>query len=717
MLNTLKYMKNIFLQRPLKALGLTLGIASGCLASVSGHAAGLLTPNDGSPALELAEHHVSVVIENGFAVTEVDQTFRNPYQSDKDALYSFPIPDNAAVGEFTFWIDGKPIHAEVLEKKQARQLHEQQQQQGLDSALLEQGASRTFDIQVSPVRAQQDVRIRLVYLQQLPVDHSMGRYVYPLEDGGVDVQANNFWSRNESVSDAFSFNLHLRSAYPVDAMRVTNGEGSVQQIDSGEWQVTIDKQSGSGAVAGSGLSDGEVNERMEQNLAPNAKAPVYSLDKDIVVYWRLNENLPGTVDLVTYKEQGASAGTFMLTLTPGIDLAPITEGRDWIFVLDTSGSMRGKFNTLIDGLERSLRALGSNDRYRVVLFSDSAKHLGSDLPLTANAQNIRNTLQTLDAHGVSGGTNLYDGIKMAVKAADQDRTTALVLVTDGVANMGPTEMKDFLTLIDTIDLRIFTAVMGNSANTPLLEGLTQYSEGFSVSVSNHDDMLGLMMQVVSKVTHEAMHNIDISIDGVRTRNLTKTKFSRVYRGEQLIVMGQFSGSGAAKVTLSTEISGTRQSYQSNLVFEENSILNPELERLWAFASIQAMQAEQDLIGETHDSRRGITDMAVQHGLVTEYTSLISVSESAFEAAGITRENAKRIENERAARTKRQNSAISSTRQDLQTPAFPNNRPVHRSSGGGGGGSVGGLLLILLLVLGVIRLGLGIHDAVSKKNDL
>ena len=109
----------------------------------------------------------------------------------------------------------------------------------------------------------------------------------------------------------------------------------------------------------------------------------------------------------------------------------------------------------------------------------------------------------------------------------------------------------------------------------------------------------------------------------------------------------------------------------------------------------------------------ITDVALQHGLVTDYTSLLSISESAFEAAGISRQNAERIEREREARVIRNNSPISSTRQDAQAPAFPDNR-ASLSSAGGGGGSVGSLLLLTLMILGVIRLGLGIKDALAEK---
>ena len=52
----------------------------------------------------------------------------------------------------------------------------------------------------------------------------------------------------------------------------------------------------------------------------------YNLDKDIIVYYRHKDNLPGSVDFVAYKEKGKRKGTFMMTITPGDDLKPISNG-------------------------------------------------------------------------------------------------------------------------------------------------------------------------------------------------------------------------------------------------------------------------------------------------------------------------------------------------------------------------------------------------------
>ena len=676
------------------------------LGAKQANAAGLLVPKGGGPSLTLAEHHVSVTLENGYSITEIDQIFKNPHAQDRDALYSFPVPKDAAVGEFTYWIDGNPVHAEVLKKQDARNLHEREKSQGRETALVEQDDYRTFDIEVSPVLAGQDVRIRLVYLQKQSVDHSMGRFVYPLEEGGVDEQRNAFWTRTEQVSEAFSFRMKLRSAYPVDAVRVTNGQATITQIDAGEWDVLIESKQGSGTSQGPGLDDQAI-EAIEAQQSPTglvtaqpSSTAAYTLDKDIVVYWRLAENLPGAVDLVTYRDQNSSSGTFMLTLTPGVDLNPITEGRDWIFVLDTSGSMQGKFASLIEGVRRSLGAMNTADRFKIILFSDRARDFTRGY-LPADQTNIEAVLQRLDTLQAGGSTNLFDGLQAAAKSLDQDRTTAVLLVTDGVANVGPSNLTKFLKLMEPVDVRLFTAIMGNSANEPLLEGLTNHMEGFAINVSNDDDIVGLMMQMISKVSHEAMHNVKVSINGVRTRDITPEKFNRVYRGEQLVMFGKYSGDGTARLTINTEISGEKKQFESDVVFPKVNTDIPELERLWAYATIKAMQAQQDIVGETRDTRQGITDVALDHGLVTNYTSLIVVRDEIFAQEQIERKNAKRVDREQQARQQRANSPVKSNQQDSNRPAFPSVR--HSTSNGGG--SLGGFLLAALLLLAGIRMGL------------
>ena len=679
---------------PFSSLGRVLSLPSmallaGLMVSNSGEAAGLMTPvNSALPPLEIRSHDVNVIIEDGYAITRVEQVFHNPHDRDLEAVYSFPVPEKGAVAEFTLWIDGKPVTGEVLEKQQARQVYENEKAAGRDAGLTEKDAYRTFDISVSPVRAGQDTRIRLVYLQPAHVDTGIGRYVYPLEEGGVDEQKLAFWTANEKVQESFSFNLQLKSAYPVEAVRMPNQPQAIaSQTRPGEWQLNL----ASGASASATAEGGAVP-------ATNT-SPVFTLDQDLVVYWRHQSGLPGSVDMVTYKPVGSDKGTFMLTLTPGDDLQAITEGSDWIFVLDMSGSMQGKYATLADGVQKALTKMRPNDRFRIFLFNTSAQELTSGY-VNATPNRVQHYSNKLAGIAPNNGTNLYAGINKALGSIDADRTSAIVLVTDGVANVGETRQKKFLELLKKKDVRLFTFIMGNSANRPLLDAMTRASNGFALSVSNSDDIVGKILEATSKVTHESLHGVELRIKGVKTSDLTPQNIGSLYRGQQLILLGHYWGDGMADIRLSGKISGQRKDYQTRIEFPAISTDNPELERLWAYASIEDMMDEIHNFGEDADMKQAVTDLGVEYGLVTDYTSMIVVREDVFNQLGIKRHNKQRVETEHQARQLRAQQSPVSRRVDSHQPMFTQPRASH---GGGGGGAIGPWALLVLLVLMIARI--------------
>jgi Ca-activated chloride channel family protein len=665
------------------------------LGAESASGAGLLTPSDNSlPALEIRDHQVNVVIEDGYAITTVEQVFHNPHTRDLEAVYSFPVPEKAAVAEFTMWIDNKPVHGEVLEKGKARKVYEEQKAAGEDAGLTEKDSYKTFDIAVSPVRAGQNTRIRFGYIQPVKVDSAMGRYVYPLEEGGVDDARLSFWTANKKVTNSFSFDLILRPGYPVDGIRLPNHPDATIVKKGDSYHVHL---SDSNNPVSETIAEKEDGEGIARTATLQQPGTAFTLDQDIVVYYRHADNLPGSVDLVTYKPEQGKTGTFMLTVTPAMDLKPITEGRDWLFVLDISGSMKGKYQTLADGVTRALQKMSPNERFRIILFNDSASELTRGYT-PANRENVQKYIDKVGKIAPNGGTNVYDGLHKGLKGLDSDRTSAILLVTDGVANVGVTRQKDFIKLIRSHDVRLFTFIMGNSANRPLLTAITDASNGFAMSVSNSDDIVGSILLAQSKVTHEALHGAQLKIKGIKTFDLTPEKISSLYRGQQLIVFGHYSGSGKAKVSLSGKISGEKKVYQTEFSFPETSTANPELERLWAYASIEALSQEMEDFGEDADMKQAITDLGVQYGLVTDYTSMVVVRDEVFDKLGIERRNHKRLQREFTAQKERAARPITQRRADTAQPMFKSNRPTTRSSGEGGGGGAGSFDLISLLFL-------------------
>jgi Ca-activated chloride channel family protein len=656
--------------------GISLLVAQGALS------AGLMTPQSGKlPELEIRQHHVVVTIEDGYAVTSVEQVFFNPNHAELEAIYSFPVPEKASVGEFTYWIDGKPVTGEVLEKKQAKEVYQEERKQGREAALTEQDSYHTFDSYVYPVKPRQEVRIRLVYIQPAHVDSGIGRYVYPLEESGVDEQRLAFWRYNDAVTEAFSFDLKLRSSYPIDQVRLPRQPQARPSAGSPqEWSVS--------------LHNGQRGDQQETTQAPSSI--IQRLDKDIVVYWRHQQGLPGSVDMVTHKAPGKDRGTFMLTLTPGDDLASINEGRDWVFVLDLSGSMNGKYQSLVEGVRKGLANLSDKDRFQIVLFNDRAKALTSGY-LQATPENARQMLDRLENTSPSGGTNLYAGLQRGIKGLDSDRSSAIILVTDGVANVGTTEKKAFLELLERYDVRLFSFVMGNSANRPLLEGMTKVSNGFSINVSNSDDIVGQLLLATDKLTHEALHDIEVKISGVKVKDLAPARIGSLYRGRQLILFGHYWGDGVADVTIKGKVSGQAKAYSTRFDFPGQSTRNPEIERLWAYAIIEDLQNKIDYLGEDAESRQAIIDLAEEYSLVTDYTSMVVLREEQFQYHGIERRNQTRVAKEQAAQQQRTATPVVDNRVDRQQPMYSAPR-AYPSSGRSGGGAFGPWLLLLLIPL-------------------
>src|SRR5437660_762539 len=179
-------------------------------------AAGTLTAvASGNAPIQIKEHMVNVVIDNGFARTEVVQTFFNPNDKDLEAIYSFPVPASASLAEITIRHGERTLNGEVIAAAEAKEGYAEERDAGNDAGLGECSCSKTKDnveynsykFSVSPVRAKSETKIRFVYYQPLTIDSGMGRYVYPLQEGGTEEAAKNFWARNPKVEEHFTINV------------------------------------------------------------------------------------------------------------------------------------------------------------------------------------------------------------------------------------------------------------------------------------------------------------------------------------------------------------------------------------------------------------------------------------------------------------------------------------------------------------------------------
>jgi Ca-activated chloride channel family protein len=318
-----------------------------------------------------------------------------------------------------------------------------------------------------------------------------------------------------------------------------------------------------------------------------------------------------------------------------------------VYVLDFSGSMETKIATLKAAVSQALSELGPEDRFRLVGFSDQAFEIA---PLQSAAPaNVAAATALLAEAGLRGGTNLYAGLSAGSNACDGDRVTSIFLVTDGVANEGIIDASAFDSLLRESDVRVNGFLLGNSANWPLMDVIAQASGGFYAPVSNQDDILGQVLLAKSKLTHESLHEAQLSLTGVQVSDTTDFDFGKVYRGQQLVVFGRYAEPGTAQLRLDTKIRNQPQSYSASFDFPSVAEGAPELERLWALDLIHALQ-QQALLGlmPTAQMKERVAELGVKYQLVTDETSMLVLDDQGFAENGVERLNQARTDTEHAA---------------------------------------------------------------------
>ena len=644
-------------------------------------AAGILTPTgSGHQPIQIRDHHVNVVINNGFAMTEVQQTFYNPNTQDLEAMYSFPLPKSASLSEVTIYVGEREINGEVLEKQKAQQVYEDEKSRGNEAGLAEKNEFYTFDFKVHPVPANDETKIRFLYYQPLSIDTGVGRYLYPLEDGGTDDAAMSFWTTNAKVENTFSVNLELKSAYPIQDVRLPGFEAAAQ-----------------------------INELAEGHYKVEMQLTDMSLNRDFVFYYRLQEGLPGRVEVIPFRDDKSEPGSFMMVITPGIDLKPLTNGVDYCFVLDVSGSMQSKMGTFKKGVMKAIEKLKPEDRFRLVTFSSNASELTRRW-LPATDENRIKAQKMVDSLQSGGSTNLYAGLSLALNDLDDDRAANIILVTDAVTNTGVVNPVEFHKLLQQVDVRVFGFLLGNSANWPLMQTIAETTGGFYDSISNTDDIMGKLMLADSKIKYEALLNAEVKISGVNVSEINDDTFKKVYRGQQLVLFGKYEKGGKARVSLKANLTGEDKTYATDFEFPDIDTDNPELDRLWALAMIEKIES-LERIGTmpVTESENAIRDLGLEYQIVTDYTSMVVMSDTAFADRGNERRNQTRIAREQQARAIKAQQPAKNYTVDQKNPAFKFKAPKL----GGGGGAIdpltGGLAAVLT-AMGAFRL------AIRKKRN-
>ncbi|HET6879337.1 MAG TPA: VIT domain-containing protein [Pirellulales bacterium] len=626
-----------------------LTMLCGAFTANKARAAGLLTPVGTQQSLEIESQKVDVRINNGVAVTTVTQVFRNSAAQPLEALYTFPVPREASVSNFSMWINGKEVIGEVLERQQARQIYQQVTRvERKDPGLLEQVDFKTFEMRVFPVPARGTQQVQITYYQPVDYDSGYGTYVYPLE---MEEAAGK-------TTGELSLLVDVKSAIPLKrTWSPSHGEALVTaEMGPGRYRAGIEQAQG-------------------------------DLGRDFVLVYELERERMG-LDLVTSRTAGED-GYFMLLVTPGAAFDEPRKQVNVTYVLDVSGSMNaaGKLDVARQAALEGLKAMREGDTFNIIAFNIAPTALAAQ-PLPVNEENRQRALDFLGALEGRGGTDIVPALEQALTMQMPNARNAVLLLSDGQA----TDVNDHSGLLAAVrrgpaGTRVFSFGIGNEINRPLLDRLAIETGGLADYLSGQDEVprkIGLMQM---KLASPVAENLKLRIDGVEIDDLWPQQVPNLYRGQQLTLFGRYRGAGEAKLTLAGDLLGKRETLTATLDFPQANADNPEIERMWAWRKIDGLLSQVRERGESADLKGRIVEAGTKYSIVTPYTAfLVLENEAAYQRFSIERRNLARVENERSA----------AERQRTAGPAPASGRELNWSGGGSSGGGGGGAVEWLFL---------------------
>jgi Ca-activated chloride channel homolog len=95
-------------------------------------------------ALTLKHTDVKATVSGNLSRVEVTQSFANPYDKALEAVYKFPLPDDAAVDDMEIIIGDRVIRGSIKKKEEAQKIYNQAKEAGQTAGLLEQERDNVF---------------------------------------------------------------------------------------------------------------------------------------------------------------------------------------------------------------------------------------------------------------------------------------------------------------------------------------------------------------------------------------------------------------------------------------------------------------------------------------------------------------------------------------------------------------------------------------------
>ncbi|HEC59502.1 MAG TPA: marine proteobacterial sortase target protein [Methylophaga sp.] len=560
---------------------------------------------------------VDIEVTGLLARVTVSQSFLNPTSQWQEGIYVFPLPETAAVDHLRMKVGERIIEGEIKPKQEARKIYQQAKSAGKRASLIEQQRPNMFTSSVANIAPGDKITVVIEYQQTVTQNQNAFSLRFPMaitpryipgkaitNTAEVRDFNGNGWAVNtDQVPDAshitppvtvtdknpITLKVHLAAGFPLATVESAYHDVKQAILDNGDRLITL------------------------ANTVP--------ADRDFELVWQAKASQSPQAALFKQRLNGQDYALLMLN-PPSQHALQKTIARELIFVIDTSGSMDGtSIKQARQALQYGLDQLRPQDSFNIIRFSDDTESLFQQARL-ATQKNIDIAHDFVDWLRADGGTEMAPALKLALSGKSTTQgLRQIVFLTDG--SVGNED--ELFSLIEQHlgASRLFTVGIGSAPNSHFMNRAAQYGRGSHSYIGEQAEVRQKMQALFSKLAHPVLTDIQINLAGDQFLEQWPQTIPDLYQGEPLMLALK-SEALPETITISGHFGLTP--WQTTVTLKGGK-QSEAVSVLWARRKIAGLMDDYRLENQDETIKQEIVDVALEHHLVSQFTSLVAVDKT------------------------------------------------------------------------------------------
>ena len=525
--------------------------------------------------LPLMQTNTSVHIDNNIADILVEQKYQNNSDQPIEAIYTFPASTRAAVYSLKITIEDRVIQAVVQEKQQAKDTYERAKSEGKSAALLEQDQPNIFTMNVANILPGEQIKVELRYTEYLKLLENTYEFVSPAV----------------SLNDNDDFNLYITSGTPLSNINSPSHDISILQINANKVEISL-----------------------SSDAIPKST-------RDFILQFTPASEAIQT-GLLLQKGEELKENYFAIQIQPPNRIKQeLGINREYLFVIDTSGSMKGFPLSVSKSLVKELvLQLNPWEKFNIVFFAGNSTLLSSTF-LNADKENIDKALSLLTNLESGGGTDLITALKTAATIpADEGYIRSIITITDGYVSV---DAETYTFINNNLqEFNHFSFGTGNHVDRHIVELIARAGFGQHFISFSEQEARKQGKALLDMIRYPVLTDIDIKFNEFDVYDVQPIFIPDLFANKPITITGKWRGLAQGSIEINARQAG--QTWKKNIPIESPVFTSSNaLEYIWARQEIQQLQDLYYL--DKNDSLRAqITTLGLDFNLLTEFTSFVAI---------------------------------------------------------------------------------------------